>query len=278
MKVIAKLVKIIKKELNKKISISSKEKLKLKLAEAGFPKLITEQKMLKMLQKGASMSRFGDGEFEALLMSNPNNRYQKPSEALSEKLIEILKNKSNEEFIVAIPPFNPKYNNTQRYYKQISFFETFWMKNWDRLNSYLTQKIYGNSFISRDSAFYSVDVSEYRKIWEGKKVVFIVSREGRFEMDDRLFGNMLEKSYIYVSPSHAFSDLEFVLKEVSKYSKDHIFFISAGVAATVFAYEIYKMGYQALDFGHLPNCYRQYLGETAAPERLPIVNKEKSFN
>ena len=65
-----------------------------------------------------------------------------------------------------------------------------------------------------------------------------------------------------------------ILDECLKESPDKLFLLSAGPTATILAYDLAQRGYQALDIGHLPNCYDQYLGTIVAPEVLPNVRKK----
>ena len=42
--------------------------------------------------------------------------------------------------------------------------------------------------------------------------------------------------------------------------------LALGPTATVLAYDLSKLGYQAIDIGHLPNCYWQWKGSGTTPE------------
>jgi len=50
--------------------------------------------------------------------------------------------------------------------------------------------------------------------------------------------------------------------------------IAAGPTACVLAADLSARGYQALDIGHLTNCYLEYLGEASKPEVLPMIRKD----
>lgn len=62
--------------------------------------------------------------------------------------------------------------------------------------------------------------------------------------------------------------LNTVLKKVTK---DSLICISLGQCATVLAYDLAKVGYQALDIGHIDNEYEWYL--RGVEERVEIPGK-----
>lgn len=56
-----------------------------------------------------------------------------------------------------------------------------------------------------------------------------------------------------------------------------MFLIAAGPTATILAYDLTLLGYQAVDIGHLANCYQEYKGEVGSPESLPLIRKINSY-
>ena len=110
-------------------------------------------------------------------------------------------------------------------------------------------------------------------MWDGRKVVFVVGKNGRFIFDDRLFGNIKQKEMVYVPATSAYSEYDRILGECKKFDSDYLFLIAAGPTAVVLAYDLSHLGYQAIDMGHISNCYLQYLGEAGAPESIPMEKK-----
>ncbi len=255
--------------LNKKIS--KLEESELYHIQNKFPKIIPFDIMIDKIKKGASLARFGDAEFDIAMNKNKNDPYQKPSKVLSQKLFQILNRSCSDKLLIAIPPFNAKHNNIKKYYKNISFWQWYWMSRWKELNKFITQSTYANSFFSRDSVFYELSLNELKSIWDKRNVVFVVPKNGRFFYDNRLFDNIKKKEEINVPATSAFSQYDRILKECLKYPKDYLFFICAGPTATVLAVDLADKGYQALDMGHFPNCYLEFLGESNKPEMYPIV-------
>ena len=226
--------------------------------------------MLQQIKSGASLCRFGDAEFDIALNHNADDPYQKSCPVLSKKLLSILSRKSSKKLIVAIPPFNAEHNNIKNFYKNISFWQWYWLNRWETLKNFFTQKNYGNSFFSRDAVFYELPVQELKSIWSNRHIVFVVPKNGRFFYDDRLFDNIKSKHEIHIPATSAYAEYDRILSECLNYPKEYLFFICAGPTATILATELSDNGYQALDMGHFPNCYKQFLGEAKAPESYPM--------
>lgn len=276
---VIKILKIIKYKTLEKYDIirrrfkyvSKTDIQKLKSIESGFPSVLsTTETLEKIIEGNLSLCRFGDAEFDICQDVDKTDKWQKSSKELSGRLEYILK--SNEKgVLICIPPFDSKYNNIQHWYGKFNFWQDYWFRRYESLSSLFVHRIYGNSFVSRDSVFYENDVSRIKRIWDKKKVVFVFGKGGRFKYIPDLFDNIIEKNEIEVPPTNAFDKYEKILSECIEYDKQWMFLISAGPTATVLAYDLFKLGYRALDIGHLPNCYEQYLGKIKSPESIPRV-------
>lgn len=251
-------------------SLTQSEKSKLDIIQKEFPEIISLSEMLVKIKLGASMARFGDAEFDIALQKNKDDPYQRPCESLTQGLLDILGRSSNDKLLICIPPFNYQYNNIRNYYKNVSFWEWYWLTRWDDIKKFLKSPSYGNSFFSRDAVFHELELHDLLSIWEDRHVVFVVPDCGRFFYDDRLFSNVKSKHEVIVPATSAFSQYDEILTRCLKFPKDYLFFICAGPTATLLAVALSDQGYQALDMGHFPNCYRQFLGEAQAPEMYPI--------
>ncbi len=252
--------------------ISRLEREHLLEIKATFPHVLSITETIELIVSSRlSVARFGDAEFDIARRLNSNDVYQNPSEELSRRLLTILKNGSHGLLLVCIPPYHCNFNNKNNYYKNISFWEWYWLKNFQSLKIYFCDTYYGNSFISRNTVFHELPLTRIKELWNGRRVVFVVGRGARFKFDERLFGNILEVSIVEVPPTNAYSEYPHILDECLKYNKDHLFLIAAGPTATILVVDLNERGYQAIDIGHISNCYHQYLGEADAPESLPLV-------
>lgn len=238
--------------------------------EKQFPKIMSFESMLDRLLSGASLARFGDAEFDIAMQKNKEDPYQKPSDKLSKRLLDVLHYPTDDKLLVCIPPFNSLHNNIQNFKDGLSFWRWYWRERWDVLSPLFVNKEYGNSFFSRDAVFYKLDLDSIKKIWDNRDVVFVVPENGRFEYDDRIFGNIKSRTQVSVPATNAFDEYDAILKKCKTYNKKTLFFIAAGPTATVLVMDLFKNGYQALDMGHFTNCYRQYLGEAKQPEAYPM--------
>lgn len=267
-----KIKSIVKKKIQR---VSKKEMLYLKDIKESFPEVLSTKKTIELIISAkASICRFGDAEFDICNQENELDPYQRPSDELTDRLKEILAYKGEANVVVCIPPFNSEFNNMKNYFGELSFWEWYWLKKYDRIKPLLLETNYGNSFVSRDAVFYENDINSIREIWKDRDVVFVYGMDGRFKIDSPLFDNVSRKKSIFVSPTNAFKDYETILNKCIIEDKDSLFLIAAGPTATVLAFDLCKVGFQALDVGHLPNCYEQYLGIITSPESLPLIKQD----
>lgn len=73
----------------------------------------------------------------------------------------------------------------------------------------------------------------------------------------------------------SYDEYEIIFNDIHKFDKDWLILLAIGPTSTVLAYELSKEGYQALDIGHMPNCYLQAIGERESPEIER--HKDKNF-
>ncbi len=244
-------------------------KRELERIKKEYPQVLSVNETIDRIIAGASISRFGDGEFRIFLLQK--RRYQSRSPFLRQKYTQILSEYSLEAdpaFLVGIPTLgldHPLWNNSG-----YSFFTLFWLKHWHLLRRHIKAPRYANAFISRITVFQEVPLEKIRKIWDQRDVVFIVPSQGRFELDDRLFDNVRSAVFIDVPPKNASEEYDRLLSEALKHEREKLYIIVAGQTATALAFDLHKSGRQAVDLGHLVNCYHEFLGEAPAPQYTPM--------
>lgn len=253
------------------VFISKSDRKKIDEFKKGYPNVLSTTETLDaIIEQGKSICRYGDAEFDICQNIDKTDAWQRGSRELTERLKEILEC-NDKNILVCIPPFNSEYNNIKKYYGKLSFWEYYWLFRYEELRPLLKKQVYGNSFVSRDAVFYENDLERIKQIWHDKKVVFVYGKGGRFEISDVLFDNIKQREKVLIPPTNAFDRYEDILEQCMNFEMDWLFLISAGPTATVLAYDLAKNGYQALDIGHLPNCYAQYKGIISSPESLPTV-------
>ncbi len=228
-----------------------------------YPKILpAESAVEEIIRHHKSMSRFGDGEFD--LMLGRNNCFQGCSAALAGRLQEVLKS-SLENHIVAIPDAYGYFENrTQEF---ISCFRNH-LKDGRREQEYGMidmEKEYYDSFITRPYKDYvdkSVAGSRFallKTVWQGRDLTIVEGRKTRLGVGNDLFEGARSRMRILGPERDAFLKYEQIMEAVLKTDPGRLVLIAMGPTATVLAYDLAKMGYQALDIGHIDIEYEWYL-------------------
>lgn len=225
--------------------------------------IVSKENTLKeIIQNNKSISRYGDGEIS--LLFGHNIPFQKASENLSNRLLEVINSKEKNLLIGIFFPYQKKEINT---FKNRTF--RFW-KNWMYYNKFkmlkiLKRKKYYSSSISR---FYShledkSKVYKYieilKKIWEGKNVLMIEGEKTRFGIGNDLLNNSKSVKRILCPTKNSFRLYNKILKAALKVDKNNLILISLGPTATILAHDLTKYGYQAVDISHADIQYELYL-------------------
>ena len=115
-------------------------------------------------------------------------------------------------------------------------------------------------------------IKKLKKIWDERDVVIIEGDKSRLGVGNDLFDNMKSIQRIICPALNAFKYYENIINAVkTKVSKDKLILIALGPTATALAYDLYKLGYQAIDVGHIDIEYEWYLRK--AGEKINIKNK-----
>lgn len=269
-------------EFEKELDFMETEKARKKLKKIAdnYPKVLSTSETLKeIIINKKSICRYGDGEFNlcSKKLKNPNI-FQEDNLILKRRLKEILLS-TDENILICIPPVENKYYedpSIKSTKNDPKFWRRYWYKYGETIIKILKKDtLYGNALISRITGFLENELEIYKKIWDKRKVVFVYGKTGRFGRDQRVFDNILSFEEILIPAINAFDEYDVILDKCLKKDKENLFLIAAGATATVLAYDLAKNGYQALDIGHLPNSYQEFLGEILSPESL---SKDKGEN
>ena len=103
------------------------------------------------------------------------------------------------------------------------------------------------------------DIASLRRIWNDRDCVFIEGVHTCMGVGNDLFDNCYGIERILGPAENAIDKYEEILEEAIKQPKDKLFLIALGPTATVLAYELFKLGYQAIDIGHIDLIYEGYL-------------------
>lgn len=222
----------------------------------------------KIRDEGLSFARFGDGEMLLASKADFALGFQENSPKLRKELDRILLN-LNEELLVGMSPF---WRNEH--------WDKVFVEVWPHMRELIPQQatVYGSAYVTRSAAFWKEKrglVDSWRSVWEGRKVVIVAGRRSRFELVPELFDNVKSVELIESEPVNAFKDVPRLVGEL-KGRKDSLVLISLGAAATVLASKLSEVGVQALDVGHISNCYNNVFNGGPTPEKLPRIAPAES--
>lgn len=221
-----------------------------------------------------SVSRYGDGEI--FMMANQmNDSFQTYDAFLADKLIHILKNPI-ENHLVCLPDIFDdltKYNSLAM--KWFDYFLT--RKKYLYYRYFDTDYAYGNAFITR-CYMDLIDKSESKKyfnslknIWDNRDIVFIEGEFSRLGYGNDLFDNAKSIRRILAPAKNAYVVYDKIVEEASKLDKNCLILIALGATATCLAYDLTKLGFQAVDCGHVDVEYEWM--RMGATKKVPIPSK-----
>ena len=166
-----------------------------------------------------------------------------------------------------------KFNkNTQNYYK--TYLEKFKYK----LAKTLKNKEYYSATITR----YYIDVKNKKKvgkyvkkikqIWNKRDIVIVEGEKSRLGIGNNLFDNANSIHRVICPATNAFNRYHDIINSINnKVDKNKLILIALGPTATVLSYDLYNLGYQSLDVGHIDIEYEWFLRK--AKTKIPIKNK-----
>lgn len=64
-----------------------------------------------------------------------------------------------------------------------------------------------------------------------------------------LFSKVKSKNFIYIPQKNCYGEYKRIYESILNYPTDYLIYLECGELATVLAYELSKIGYQALDMG-----------------------------
>lgn len=236
--------------------------------------LDSEQSIDYMIAHHCSVSRFGDGEFGIIL--GFGNGFQTADDKLAERLVHILTSNDAPNFMVALPypmknieglirprNFWPEY--TARFYKSLSPYV-------DLKRIYLNTQVTRFYFERVDKSHCAEHVAKIRSLWNDKDVLIVEGDKTRSGIGNDLYNNAASVQRILGYSENSFSHYEEMKTAILKYArKDQLILFCYGMTATVLAYDLAKLGYWAIDLGHLDVEYEWML--MGAQERELIKGK-----
>ena len=196
---------------------------------------------------------------------------------MAKRLIQILN--SNENNLLIGINVRYKKNDFKNFKKSVlSFYQNYYDKYKFKIAKIINkQKVYYSASLFR---FYidfknNNGIKNYIKklkiIWDKKEVLIIEGEESRLGIGNDLFDNMKSIKRILCPTKNSFDVYDKIIEEILKVNEKRLILIALGPTATLLAYDLYKLGYQSIDIGHIDIEYEWYLRK--AKKKIKIKNK-----
>jgi hypothetical protein len=232
-----------------------------------YPTVLDESATLDLVVAGASIARYGDGEFH--LAENGSIRTQRCVPDLAARLRGILKG-DDAPCLVGIPNIR---SNTPK--------AAFWEK-YKRCSALLRpSQSYVSSFVSRPDNAPWLDTPSYwqriEQLWAGKDVTLVRGTDPGETGGVSLLAEDLTSARSVrevIGPAvNAWAEYPRLMEEIGPlkneyYLKTHVVLLCLGPTATVMAADLCKRGVHAIDLGHVGMFRRWHLrGESLSQKR-----------
>lgn len=238
--------------------------------------IVNKLETLNKILEGYSISRYGDGEFSLIYREKKDGiKFQDYDENMRKRLKEILI--SNEDkHLVAIPSTFIDISNLRK--EEQIFWSRYYLKNKKYILPFLNgEKIYYDAMISRFYMPY-IDKSEckevlkkFKTLFENRDIVIIEGMNTRFALGNDLLSSAKKISRILCPSKNAYEIYDQIFEKSKSLDKNSLILLALGPTATILAFDLSKLGFQAIDIGHLDIEYEWFLNN--AEEKVDIENK-----
>ncbi|GAB1448421.1 SP_1767 family glycosyltransferase [Bacteroidota bacterium] len=238
-----------------------------------LPKVLSIRETLHyLLNHKASICRFGDSEF-LYLIEGRNLPYQEQDERLREYMAEILGSEI-EGICVGLPIGYYSLDNLKPETKITWRSQISWV--YPGLRKFLKPgKTYFNASMTRLYMDYE-DTSEsgalfklVMQLWEGRDVLLIEGEKSRLGVGNDLFLKARSVRRILGPAHNSFRQFDRLLEAAKEAPKTDLILIAMGPTAKPLAFELAKLGYQALDIGNVDIEYEWFLRGMTKKEKIP---------
>jgi glycosyltransferase family protein len=207
-----------------------------------------------ILKHKCSVSRFGDGEFFVIL--GKGNGFQDPNMKLKNLLITVL-NSNVKNHMIGLPLPLKDLSNLNEF--PSFFWRNFTARNFWSIKKYINYNVkYLNTQLSRfyidykDKSHCELQLRLLKEIWDDRDIVIVEGIETRSGVGNDLFNNAKSVKRILGPAKNAVDKYDDMLNAIkSNVNKSTLVLLSYGMTATVLAYDLAKLGYWAIDLGHL---------------------------
>lgn len=227
-----------------------------------------------IFKRKASIARYGDGEFDIIF--GRTEGFQHKNRTLALRLKKVLKaNGESTTFLVGIPDC---YGDLSHFIPDAQFH---WKIRLDR-ERYKWYKIlnrqqpYYQSQISRfyhdwaDKSRCRIWADKLKRLWKDRDLLIVEGEKSRMGVGNDLFNDCKSIRRILCPAVNAFDKYDEILEAIVKYvAKDDLILMALGPTASVLAYDLHNLGYQAVDIGHIDLEYEWMKKKANDKVRIP---------
>lgn len=260
---------------NPEVMVQAIEKLGLaEPEEQQISVLSIDQSLDYLLEKGASVVRFGDGEMD--LVAGRSIVYQDFDPELSARLREIMSMESDEHLMICLPDV---FTGLERYSIDA---QNFWSLNHlphflEKYKNICRAPWYGSTFISRpyidleDKTPSAGYFAKLKQLWQDKDLLIVEGETSRSGVGNDLFDGARSIKRIICPSRNAYSKLEAIKQAVREHADNRLILTMLGPTAKVLVYDLVQEGYRALDIGHIDSEYEWF--QMGATHKVKLSHK-----
>ena len=260
---------------NPEVMVQAIEKLRLaEPEERQISVLSIDQSLDYLLEKGASVVRFGDGEMD--LVAGRSIVYQDFDPELSARLRGIMSMESDERLMICLPDV---FTGLERYSIDA---QNFWSLNHlphflEKYKNICRAPWYGSTFISRpyidleDKTPSAGYFAKLKQLWQDKDLLIVEGLTSRSGVGNDLFDGARSIKRIICPSRNAYSKLEAIKQAVREHADNRLILTMLGPTAKVLVYDLVQEGYRALDIGHIDSEYEWF--QMGASHKIKLSHK-----
>lgn len=215
---------------------------------AAYPIVRSETETLRRVLAGASLARYGDGEFK-LCDADRSIKSQAFNPVLAKRLREILVDSG--ACMVGIPNLNPDSLARMTDEKR-----RFW-EPYRSAAALLAPRPYASAFITRPDSAPAIDTASYwdqiEELWRGKDVTLVRGSTKSFTAEDLVGAGVVRE--VICPRQHAFVEYAQILERIGRPKRA---LLCLGPTATILAVDLCARGVHAVDVGHLGMFWRKH--------------------
>ena len=222
-----------------------------------YPQVRDEFDTMRRVVAGASLARYGDGEFKHC--AGNRNVSQEYHPALAQRLRDILLDSG--ACMVGIPNIH---SDTPK--------ADFWRPFQDYARFLAPGRQYGSSFVTRPDSAPWINTPEYwrqvESLWLGQDVTLVRGSSKGLLCDDLVGAGQVRE--IVSTPQGAFAEYDRLIDRIGRPKRA---LLCLGPCATVLAVDLCARGVHAIDLGHIALFVRKF----RRGEPMTLSKKEKAY-